>query len=128
MMVVNGNANGIADDTLLEAYQQSIKLFGGTVDWQYNPLTGEFFRTDGAKYDFEFHPKRQIFITSSGMTLNFNRYNQTFLQGWKERYTAKYQPKIPMRAIEYETGKYFLEGNPQDPAYQQQLEEFTSNY
>lgn len=124
----NGNGLPEVDDVLQAAYQQSIKLFGGTVDWQYEPQTGKFIRTDGTEYDFEFHPKTSVFITSLGITLHFNRYNQTFLQGWKERYINKHQPKMPQRPIEYETGKFYLEGNPKDPAFEQAMERFSANF
>lgn len=129
-MSENGHIESLpgADEVIQAAYQQSIKLFGGSLDWSYNPLTGRFVRTDGTEYTFEFYPKAQTFITSSGVTLHFNRYNQTFLQGWKERYINKHQPKIPKRPIEYETGKYYLESDPQDASYQQELDRFSANF
>lgn len=108
--------------------QAAAKLFGDAGDWYYNPDTKEFENAEGVDLGFAFYPRDSRFQTSTGYDLKLNRYNVQLLVAWKQTYRKKYEPTIPKRAIEYETGKFFLEGNPKDPSYEQELDRFNENF
>lgn len=83
----------------------------------HDPHTGEFTDAEGNVFPFYFFPKKRTFVTEEGTEIFFRIVNSQFMFSITEAYAAKYKPKMPQIAIEYEEGKYTLSGNEKDPAY-----------
>lgn len=90
----------------------------------HDPETGEFWTKEGDILPFHFYPKQRKFITAEGEEIFFRIVNSQFMFSLTEAFKAKYKPKMPQIAIEYEEGKYTLSGNEKDSWYIDAMNDF----
>jgi len=92
--------------------------------YYFDADSGKFYNDDDKVFKFEFYPHESKFITSDGYVLEFRKFNLQSIQNYSSSYERKYKPKMPRKAVEYDEGEYYLDGNPNDPWYQDALLEY----
>lgn len=93
---------------------------------RFDNAEGTFFSKEGEKLDFTFDPRTGVFVTTTGTRFTLRRVSAQTLHRIGVAYDKKHRPVMPKKAIEYGENEFYLEGNPNDPAYQDAIEAYNS--